>query len=135
MFNPRFPHKLRVWRVRKDDYGEPMTNDDGDPIYDIIRIQAAILIDEKPVINSDGTYETETIEWVDFGYRTQGKNTRETLDVVMSDYKLSTAPLMTYIQPGDRVEIKDYLRTYWADVVKMMTFNLGSNIWVNEVKN
>lgn len=135
MFNPRFPHKLRVWRVRKDDYGEPMTNDDGDPIYDIIRIQAAILIDEKPVMNTDGTYETEAIEWVDFGYRTQGKNTRETLDVVMSDYKLSTAPLMTYIQPGDRVEIKDYLRTYWADVVKMMTFNLGSNIWVNEVKN
>lgn len=135
MFNPRFPHKLRVWRVRKDDYGEPMTNNDGDPIYDIIRIQAAILIDEKPVMNTDGTYETEAIEWVDFGYRTQGKNTRETLDVVMSDYKLSTAPLMTYIQPGDRVEIKDYLRTYWADVVKMMTFNLGSNIWVNEVKN
>ena len=135
MFNPRFPHKFRVWRVRKDDYGEPMTNDEGDPIYDIIRIQAAILIDEKPVMNTDGTYETEAIEWVDFGYRTQGKNTRETLDVVMSDYKLSTAPLMTYIQPGDRVEIKDYLRTYWADVVKMMTFNLGSNIWVNEVKN
>ena len=135
MFNPRFPHTLRVWRVREDDFGEPVTDKDGDPIYDIVRVKCAVVIDDKPVINSDGSYNTELTEWVSFGYRTQGKNTRDTIDVIVSDYKLATAPLMTYLKPGDRVEIKDYMRTYWGDVVKMMTFNLGSNIWINEVKN
>lgn len=135
MFNPRFPHILRVWRIRKNDNGEPMTNVDGDPIYDIIRLKSAVIIDGKPLVLADGSYDTELVEWVGFGYRTEGKNTRDTTDVVVSDYKLATAPLMTYIEPGDRVEIKDYMRTFWGDVVKMMTFNLGSNIWINEVKN
>jgi hypothetical protein len=135
MFNPRFPHTFRVWRVRKNDFGEPVTNDEGDPVYDIVRVQAAVVIDDKPVRLSNGSFDTELTEWVNFGYRTQGKNTRETVDVIVSDYKLACAPLMTYIEPGDRLEIKDYMRTYWGDVVKMMTFNLGSNIWINEVKN
>lgn len=135
MFNPRFPHTFRVWRVRKNDYGEPVTDADGDPVYDIVRVQVAVLVDGKPIMHSDGSFDTELTEWVDFGYRTQGKNTKDTLDVMVSDYRLSCAPIYTYIEPGDRLEIKDYMRTYWSEVVKMMTFNLGSNIWINEVKN
>lgn len=135
MFNPRFPHTLRVWRVRKNNYGEPMIDADGDPIYDIVEVQVADVIDEKPVMNPDGTFSTTLSEWIEFGYRTQGKNTKDTTDVMVSDYKLATPPLFTYIEPGDRVEIKDYMRTYWGEVVKMMTFNLGSNIWINEMKN
>lgn len=135
MLNPRFPHTLRVWRSHKNDFGEPMTDIDGNPVYDIVRIQVAVVIDDKPLTSPDGSFVTEQSEWISFGYRTQGKNTKDTLDVVVSDYKLATAPLMTYIEPGDRVEIKDYMRTYWGEVVKMMTFNLGSNIWINEVQN
>lgn len=135
MLNPRFPHTLRVWRSRKNDFGEPMTDKDGNPIYDIVRIKVAVVIDGNPLLRPNGSYETESTEWISFGYRTQGRNTKDTLDVVVSDYKLATAPLMTYIEPGDRVEIKDYMRTYWGEVVKMMTFNLGSNIWINEVQN
>lgn len=135
MFNPRFPHTFRVWRARKDNYGEPMTDKDGNPIYDTVRLKVAVVIDGIPVRNSDGSYETEFKEWIDFGYRTQGKNTRETIDVVVSDYKLATPPIMTALQPGDRVEIRDYTRSFWGEVVKMMTFNLGSNIWINDVKN
>lgn len=135
MLNPRFPHTLRVWRSRKNDFGEPMTDIDGNPVYDIVRIQVAVVIDDKPLTSPDGGFVTEQSEWIAFGYRTQGKNTKDTLDVVVSDYKLATAPLMTYIEPGDRVEIKDYMRTYWGEVIKMMTFNLGSNIWINEVQN
>lgn len=119
----------------KNDSGEPVINDDGDPVYDIVTVLKVVVVDGKPVMLSDGRFETEEAEWIDFGYRTQGKSTRDTTDVVISDYKLATAPLMTYLEPGDRVEIKDYTRTYWGDVVKMMTFNLGSNIWINEVKN
>jgi CBS domain-containing protein len=88
-----------------------MTDIDGNPVYDIVRIQVAVVIDDKPLTSPDGGFVTEQSEWISFGYRTQGKNTKDTLDVVVSDYKLATAPLMTYIEPGDRVEIKDYMRT------------------------
>ena len=38
MFNPRFPHMLRVWRSVKDYNGEPMTTDEGDPIYEVVEL-------------------------------------------------------------------------------------------------
>lgn len=135
MFNERFPHTLRVWRSRKDDNGDPMTDSKDNPIYDIVSLKAVVMMDSQPVVRSDGSFDTELTEWISFGYRTQGKNTRETVDVQVSDFKLATPMFLTYLEPGDRVEIKDYERTYWGEVVKKMTFNLGSNIWINEVKN
>ena len=135
MFNPRFPHMLRAWRARRNDYGEPETNDEGDPIYDIVSLSAVVMIDNMPVMYSDGGFETEDVEWIHFGYRTEGKNTKDTVDVMVSDFKLATPMFLTHLEPGDRVEIKDYERCYWGEVVKKATFNLGSNIWINEVKN
>lgn len=135
MFNPRFPHTLRVWRARKDDHGDPMTDANDNAIYDIVRLKSVVMIDSRPVVRSDGSFDTEMTEWISFGYRTQGKNTRETVDVMVSDFKLATPMFLTPLEAGDRVEIVDYERTFWGEVVKKMTFNLGSNIWINEVKN
>lgn len=135
MFNPRFPHTLRVWRSRKDDHGEPMTDADGNAIYDIVNLKAVVMIDDAPLLLSDGSFDTELVETINFGYRTQGKNTKETTEVQVSDFKLATPMFITHLEPGDRVEIWDYERTYWGEVVKKMTFNLGSNIWINEVRN
>lgn len=135
MFNPRFPHTLRVWRSRKNDYGEPVTDAEGNPIQDIVMLKAVVMIDEAPVVRSDGSFDTELVETINFGYRTQGKNTRETVDVQVSDFKLATPMFLTHLEPGDKVEMWDYERSYWGEVVKKATFNLGSNIWINEVKN
>ena len=135
MFNPRFPHTFRVWRVRKNSFGEVITDDDGDAVYDIVRLQAVITIDGLPVVRTDGSFDTELVEWMAFGYRTQGKNTKDTSDVIVSDFKFATPMFLTYLEVGDRVEIKDYERTFWGEVVKKATFNLGTNIWINEVKN
>ena len=135
MFNPRFPHTLRVWRSRKDKYGDPMTDSDGDPIYDIVSLKAVVMVDGRPVVLSDGSFDTYLTEWLEFGYRTQGKNTKDTTDVMVSDFKLATPMFLTPLEPGTRVEIKDYDRTFWGEVVRKQTFNLGSNIWINEVKN
>ena len=135
MFNPRFPHQLRVWRARKDKNGYPMTDNEGDAIYDIVSLKAVVTVDYLPVRRYDGSFDTETTDWIDFGYRTQGKNTRESVDVHVSDYELSTPLFLTPLEAGDRVELVDYERTYWCEVVKKVSFNLGSNIWVNEIKN
>lgn len=135
MFNPRFPHTLRVWRNRKNDYGDPITDADGNPVQDIVRLKKVVMVDEQPIVRSDGSFDTEMVDTIDFGYRTQGKNTRDTVDVQVSDYKLATPMFVTPLEPGDKVEIWDYDRSYWGEVVKKATFNLGSNIWVNEVKN
>lgn len=135
MFNPRFPHSLRVWRARKDGFGDPVINAEGNPVLDIVMLKVATVIDGLPAYNSDGSLTTELTEWLSFGYRTQGRNTKDTLDVVVSDFKLATPMFTTVLEVGDRVEIKDYDRTYWGEVVKKQTFNLGSNIWINEVRN
>lgn len=135
MFNPRFPHTLRVWRYRKNDYGEPMTDAEGNPVQDIVKLKKVVMVDSEPIVRSDGSFDTEVVDTIEFGYRTQGKNTRDTVDVQVSDFKLATPMFLTCLEPGDRVEIWDYERSYWGEVVKKVTFNLGSNIWINEVKN
>ena len=135
MFNPRFPHTLRVWRFRKDDNGEPITDDEGNPIQEVVVLEKVVMIDYAPVVLSDGSFSTELVDTINFGYRTQGKNTRDTVDVVVSDFKLSTPMFLNHLNPGDMVEITDYERTFWGEVVKKATYNLGSNIWINEVKN
>lgn len=135
MFNPRFPHTLRVWRSRKNDYGEPMTDAEGNPVLDIIKLKKVVMVDSEPIVRSDGSFDTEMVDTINFGYRTQGKNTRDTVDVQVSDFKLATPMFLTHLEAGDKVEIWDYERSYWGEVVKKATFNLGSNIWINEVKN
>lgn len=135
MFNPRFPHMLRVWRSRKDANGMAVTNDEGDEVLDIVMLSKVTMIDNRPMILADGSFDTTPTEWMEFGYRTGSKNTKDTLDVMVSDYELASPMFITALNAGDKVEIKDYDRAYWGEVVKKQTFNLGSNIWVNEVKN
>ena len=135
MFNPRFPHRLRVWRSRRDEYGDPLTDEKGDELLDVVSLDKVIVVDTIPMRDLDGGFATEQTEWLAFGYRTSSKNTKDTVDVVMSDFKLATPMFLTSLGPGDRVEIEDYDRTYWAEVVRKQTTNLGSNIWINEIKN
>lgn len=134
MFNPRFPHQLRVWRSRNEN-GIPVTDDSGDEILDIVMLDAVTMLDNRPQFNYEGGFDTTEVEWMSFGYRTQGKDTKDTTDVVVSDFKLATPMFLTPLMVGDKVEIKDYDRTFWGEVVKKQTFNLGTNIWINEVKN
>jgi hypothetical protein len=134
MYNPRFPHSLRVWRVRKNAYGEPATDDMGHPIYDPVLLEKVVMENEEPIVGCDGKFETEIVGSLSFGYRSQDKATRDSSDVEVGDYKLATPMFLTPLDSSDRVELTDYDRTYWCEVVRKATYNLGSNIWVNEVK-
>lgn len=128
MFNPRFPHTLRVLRVVG-------TDDEGNPLYETVSLDVVVMRGDLPVRYADGSFATGKVESLPFGYRTQSKNTSNTTDVEVADYKLSTPMFLTHLLSTDIVELKDYDRTYRCDVVKKATFNLGSNIWVNEVRN
>lgn len=107
----------------------------GEPIREIVRLNKVVMVDYQPVVRSDGSFDADLVDKIEFGYRTQGKNTKDSVDVIVSDYKLATPMFTTPLLPGDLVEITDFDRTYWGEVVKKATFNLGSNIWINEVKN
>ena len=117
-----------------NSFGEPETNDEGDPVYDVVLLARVITEDGLPVAGTDGAFETEMVESLPFGYRNQGRDTRDSSDVEVSDYKLATPMFITPLDPSDRIELTDSDRTYWGEVVRKVTYNLGSNIWVNEVK-
>lgn len=135
MYNPRFPHRLRVWRNRMDENGLPVTDENGDPLKEVQMLHKVRMMDGRPITAMDGAYETEEVEWIEFGYRTSSKSTRDSADVYVSDHMISLPLFITFLNPGDLLEIEDYDRTYWAEVVKKHTFNLGSNIWFKEVNN
>lgn len=135
MYNPRFPHRLRVWRNRMDENGLPIADENGDPLKEVLMLHKVQMIDNTPITAMDGAYETEEVEWIEFGYRTSSKSTRDSADVYVSDHMISLPLFITFLNPGDLLEIEDYDRTYWAEVVKKHTFNLGSNIWFKEVNN
>lgn len=134
MYNPRFPHTLRVLRTRKNAYGEPATDDNGHPIFDTVPLARVVMRGDYPVMGSDGRFETEMVETLPYGYRDQGKNTRDAKEVEVSDYTLATPMFLTSLDSSDIIEMTDYDRTFRGEVVRKLTFNLGSNIWINEVK-
>ena len=128
MYNPRFPHTLRVLRAQKNAYGEPVTDDHGYPVYGAVPLARVVSR------NADGSFETEMVETLPFGYRSQGKDTRDTAEVESADFALATPMFLTALDSSDIIEMTDYDRTFKGEVVRKITFNLGSNIWVNEVK-
>lgn len=134
MYNPRFPHTLVVKRMQKDSHGEPLTDEDGMPVYGIVPLEVVVMRDGVPQRRGDGSFLTEMAESIPFGYRTSGKSTDDTAVVEVTDQMLATPMFITHLDPSDLLVLTDYDRTYRCEVVRKATFNLGSNIWVKEVK-
>ena len=53
----------------------------------------------------------------------------------MSDFKLATPMFFTELLYDDIIEITDYDKSYKARLVKKTTFNWGTNIWIDEIRN
>jgi len=135
MINPRFPHVLRMIVHKVDENGVPVTDSEGNPIESDAEIVCAIMRDNIPVKDSDGKFLTETKTELPFGYRTSTGNSKTSGDVVVCDYKIACPVFFTPISTGAVLELTDYSRTYRATVVKQTTYNFGSNIWIDEIKN
>lgn len=135
MENPRFPHTLKLIVQKTDEHGEPVTDTDGNPIESVCEIAVAVLKDGAPVRDTEGKFITEKCTELPFGYRTSTGNSKTSGDVLVCDYKLACPPFFTPMPAGSILEISDYSRTCRFKVIKQTTYNFGSNIWVDEIRN
>ena len=136
MYNPRFPHKLKVWRGSLDSLGNPVTDANGNPVLALVPLSIVQTIDGDPQQNQDGSFVIASVSTeISFGYRTETRNTQIAGDVATSDYKLACPMFVTPLKFGDVLEMTDYDRTYKCSVIKKTDANWGSNIYCNEIRN
>ncbi|MEG1684576.1 MAG: hypothetical protein RR319_01325 [Bacteroides sp.] len=107
--NPRFPHRVKIVRESVDANGNPILDERGDPITEVV-------------------FESECRNYP--SSKTQWK-----ADVVSSDYVISL-PMHTFnIKVGDTVVVKEQIRELSGIVVDSYVNNLGANIWYNFNRN
>lgn len=135
MFNPRFPHTMYVLRAKTTPDGGLAYGVDGQPAYERLQLTLVEMSDSEPIRDTDGNFVKYTADEVSFGYRTSSQNTSRAGDVVQADFKLACPMFLTDLRPDDVLVLKDYEREFRAVVVKKTTFNLGTNVWVNEARN
>lgn len=136
MYNPRWPHTFTIVEEQLDQDGLPVTNANGKPITTSKQIE---MIEYDPQWNprkrSDGSFQTKLITKVPWGYRTSTGGMRTSGEVWVADYKISCPMLLTDIPSGTVLIMKDYARTFRVKVVKMTTYNWGTNLWIDNIKN
>lgn len=89
----------------------------------------------NPRKNSDGTFVANEVTEVPWGYRTSTGGMKTAGEVIVADYKISTPMCLTDIPTGTLLEMTDYTHTFLVKVIKATTYNWGTNLWVDNVKN
>lgn len=138
LYNPRFPYTLVVERAVVDEYGSPAFDANGDPTYEVVEIEKVVYTDEEcynPAFTDTGEFLTETVTELNYGYRTSTGGLREAGEVIVADQKIAIPKVVSGINTGDILILTDNVRTYRGQVLKMMSYNWGANIWFNDVKN
>lgn len=136
MYNPRWPHTLTVVGESLDSDGTPITDNDGNPVVSTVTVDKVVYDGAwNPRRTSCGGFMTEKTVVVPWGYRTATGGIKESGDVVVADYKISCPMLLTDIPTGTQLIMKDYTRTFRCRVVKQTTYNWGTNLWVDNIKN
>lgn len=110
--NPRFPHHVKILREKVDGDGNPVFDEDMNPILEVV-------------------FESEC------GDRSDGKDTMWAGEVVTADYKLSLPKHAFVIQRNDYVEFTNGINgeVIKGRAVKPKVNNLGANIWFNFLGN
>lgn len=136
MYNPRWPHTFTVLDERLDENGLPITDAQGNPVTGSKQIEK-ILYDPQwnPRRNPDGTFVTEYVTEVPWGYRTSTGGMKTSGEVWVADYKMSCPMLLTDLPSGTVLIMTDYVHTFRVKVVKMTTYNWGTNLWIDNIKN
>lgn len=107
--NPRFPHHVKIIRELKDENGEPVYDERGIPVTEVV-------------------FDSECRNYP--SYKSDWK-----ADVVSSDYVISLPKHNFDIKAGDIVRVKEHIREMTGNVVDAYVGNLGANIWYNSNTN
>ena len=159
-YNPRWPSLMRVYDTNLDENGLPMTDENGDPIKErwLVDSEGRRLTDEdgnylkvpggprqlervvcdrygNPTFHTDGSLVTRTVEELPCSYRTATGGMKDSGDVFVSDFKMSTPMLATQLEEGTMVVVIDKTHAFVAVVKKMTTYNWGTNIWIDRLGN
>lgn len=136
MYNPRWPHTFRVLSESLDGNGIPVTDSEGKPIRSAMPLEKVVYDGNwNPTFSSDGSFVTETVTEMPWGYRTSTGGLRTSGEVIVADYKISCPMFLTDIPTGTMLEMTDYQRTFRTKVIKVTTYNWGTNLWVDNVKS
>ncbi len=136
MYNPRWPHTFRVVVESVDSNGLPVTDANGDPVVGSMQVEK-IVYDSgwNPTRNPDGSFVTEMVTDMPWGYRTSTGGLKTAGEVIVADYKVSTPMMLTELPTGTILQMTDYTHTFRAKLLKMTTYNWGTNMWLDNIKN
>lgn len=136
MYNPRWPHTFRVVVEPLDSNGLPVTDANGDPVVGSMQVEK-IVYDSgwNPTRNPDGSFVTEMVTDMPWGYRTSTGGLKTAGEVIVADYKVSTPMMLTELPTGTILQMTDYTHTFRAKLLKMTTYNWGTNMWLDNIKN
>ena len=136
MYNPRWPHTFSVVGESLDQNGLPVVDKNGDPTTTTPTVQMVVYDGRwNPRRNSDGSFMTEGVTVIPWGYRTSTGGMRTSGEVIVADYKISCPMLLTDLPAGTILSMTDSVKTFRVKVVNMTTYNWGTNIWCDNILN
>ena len=136
MYNPRWPYTFTVIGESLDANGMPVVDKNGDPVVSAMTIKKVIYDPQwNPSRSADGSFATEDVTAVPWGYRTATGGLKTSGEVIVADYKISCPMLLTDIPTGTILSMTDAVKTFRVKVIKMTTYNWGTNLWVDNILN
>lgn len=136
MHNPRWPYTFTIVGESLDLNGLPVTDDEGNPVETSLSVERVVYDSGyNPRFRSGGQPVTETITEVPWGYRTSTGGMKTSGEVIVADYKISCPMLLTDIPTGTVLIMRDMVHSFRVKVIKMTTYNWGTNLWVDNIKN
>ena len=136
MYNPRWPHTFSVYSPSLDERGLPITDSNGNP-QETKMVMKKVVYDSawNPVRNSGGSFRTDDVTEMPWGYRTSTGGIKDSGEVFAADYKISCPMMLTHLPEGTVIVLTDYDHSFCAVVKKQTTYNWGTNIWLDNPGN
>lgn len=136
MYNPRWPYTFVVVEESLDTDGMPVVDKYGDPVVSSKTLQKVVYDAQlNPTRGADGSFVTESVTEMPWGYRTSTGGMKTSGEVIVADYKISCPMFLTDLPTGTTLILTDSVRSFRVKVIKMTTYNWGTNLWVDNIKN
>ena len=136
MYNPRWPYTFVVVEESLDTDGMPVVDKYGDPVVSSKTLQKVVYDAQwNPARGADGSFVTESVTEMPWGYRTSTGVMKTSGEVIVADYKISCPMFLTDLPTGTTLILTDSVRSFRVKVIKMTTYNWGTNLWVDNILN